>query len=975
MQIPVLLRRQLSAFLLAGMLLSACAAHQPLTTEKERAMKPEVWVETTLKQMTLEQKVGQMFFASFTGEPLPEDSPEWRRLQTLVREQQVGGFHLWRGEPYATTALINALQKITQVPLLFEADFEHGTGWRFAGGVDFPPAMALAATGDTTLAFEMGRITGEEARAMGIHLTFSPVVDVNSNPANPIINTRSFGETPQQVIAFANAFIHGAQSAGLLTTAKHFPGHGDTGLDSHLALATIDADSARLFSLELAPFRAAIETGVDAVMSAHILLRRWPMPPYTPATLSQEILTGLLREKLGFDGLVFTDAMGMHAVSHNFTERLAAVLAVKAGADVILVPPDLAAAKEAVVEAVRQGEIPESRVDASVRRILRAKAKVGLHRNRFVDVAHLAARLGKGEAQRAAEDAAARAMTLLRNRNGVVPVSAELAQKRVQVVLVSNEPMPEAGRVFVEELQGAIEKLQVDVLHRDTPEEMFHFILKRARSADLLVLPLFAFVRAYANSTELPEEVWQRVDSLLALPSPAIAVSFGSPYLLPHLSQAEAYLCAYGPTDLLQRAAANAILGRSSISGKIPVSLPGYFQRGDGIEVTAPTAVPLYTAPSPAPRVRFGLPSEAGFTREGLQRVDSLMQQAAADSVFPGAVLLIARNAVIAHFKAYGRMGYGDFDRPMPKNAIFDLASLTKVVATTTAAMLLVQEGKLDLNARVQHYLPGFRGAGKEKVTVRHLLTHSSGLPPFKKYFLENLPPGEIIRRILEEPLEYSPGQESRYSDLGMILLGKIIEKLSGQPLDQFCRQRIFEPLGMGETGFKPPQTLWSRIPPTEEDPWRGRIVHGVVHDENAYALGGVAGHAGLFASARDLAVFAQMLLNGGRYAEVQLLRPEIIAEFTRRQNLVPGSSRALGWDTRSAEHSTSGHYMSMRAFGHTGFTGTSIWVDPEQNLFVILLSNRVHPTRENRKIYSFRPRLHDAVMLALQKPPADAGK
>jgi len=483
-----------------------------------------------------------------------------------------------------------------------------------------------------------------------------------------------------------------------------------------------------------------------------------------------------------------------------------------------------------------------------------------------------------------------------------------------------------------------------------------------------VIMPVFTFVQAYKGGIQLSENAVAAVRQVLQSGKPVVVVSMGNPFILQQLPEAKVYLCAFGEKAQMQEAVANALLGRATIGGRIPVHLPGFFEKGDGIDLTPGQAIADLQPPKPAPRLRQGFPEEAGFRSAGMARVDSMMQAAVQDSAFPGAVLLVARNAIIAHFKAYGNMGYGEYARPVPLNAIYDLASITKVVATTTAAMLLVQEGKLDLDARVQDYLPEFTGAGKDSVTVRHLLVHASGLPPFKRYFLENLSPGEIIRRILQEPLEYSPGTDTRYSDLGMILMGKIIEKLSGTTLDRFCRERIFAPLGMDETFFKPAESLYDRIPPTEDDPWRGRVVHGVVHDENAFALGGVAGHAGLFSSAHDLAIFAQMLLNGGAYDRTRLLQPEIIAQFTRRQNLVPGSDRALGWDTRSAEGSSSGHFMSMRAFGHTGFTGTSIWIDPEKRLFVILLTNRVHPTRANRKLYPFRPRLHDAIMEALEQ-------
>jgi CubicO group peptidase (beta-lactamase class C family) len=343
------------------------------------------------------------------------------------------------------------------------------------------------------------------------------------------------------------------------------------------------------------------------------------------------------------------------------------------------------------------------------------------------------------------------------------------------------------------------------------------------------------------------------------------------------------------------------------------------------------------------------------------------MRNAERDSVFPGAVLLVARHGLIVLDEAFGKMGYNEYNHPMPLNGIFDLASVTKCVATTTACMMLYERGWLDLDAPVQKYLPEFAGVGKEKVTIRHLLTHSSGLVAYRQYFFDYHTPGDIIKTILNEPLENPPGTKTVYSDLGIILLGKLIEKLSGQPLDVFAREQIFAPLKMNETSYNPPPQFLARIPPTELDTWRGRMVHGQVHDENAFALGGVSGHAGLFSTARNLATFLYMLLNGGAYDGGRLLKPETIALFTSRQNIVEGSSRALGWDTADGKNSA-GQFMSPRAFGHTGFTGTSVWVDPEKNMFVILLSNRVHPTRNNQKLLSFRAKLHNAVMKAVDR-------
>ncbi|KAA3620064.1 MAG: class A beta-lactamase-related serine hydrolase [Calditrichaeota bacterium] len=348
--------------------------------------------------------------------------------------------------------------------------------------------------------------------------------------------------------------------------------------------------------------------------------------------------------------------------------------------------------------------------------------------------------------------------------------------------------------------------------------------------------------------------------------------------------------------------------------------------------------------------------------------IDRLMAVAIADSVFPGAVLLLTKNARIVYHQAFGNYGYGDFARPLEKDAIFDLASVTKVIATTSAAMVLVGDSLLSLDDKVSQYIPEFGFGKKKEITIRHLMTHSSGLPPYIRYFLEGLSAEKISERIFNEPLIYDPGTAYKYSDLGMITLGKIIEKISATTLDRYCFEKIFQPLQMKNTFFNPPPVLYAKIPPTENDDWRGRMIHGVVHDENAFALGGVAGHAGLFSNAADLAVFLQMLLNGGVYNSQSVLALPVIQQFVQKQKTVKKSTRALGWDTRSKKGSTSGDLMSMFAFGHTGFTGTSVWVDPANDLFIILLTNRVHPTRKNRRVVKFRPQLHNLIMSNLEK-------
>jgi beta-glucosidase-like glycosyl hydrolase/CubicO group peptidase (beta-lactamase class C family) len=956
--------------LLCCFFLSCHSAPRGFMNESSHSKAREKWVEKTLARMTLREKLGQMFVYHLDANFKSDDDPAWQKIELLVKMHNLGGVHLWRGEPYATAFMTNRLQKLAKIPLLFTADLEHGVG-RF-GGTDFPPNMAIGASGDPQMAYQTGLHTAREARSLGIHLTFAPVADVNNNPLNPIINVRSFGEDADMVANFVEAFIRGCQDGGLLTTAKHFPGHGDTAEDSHIELAYVPADSLRLEQIELRPFRRAIAAGVDFIMTAHLNVRGVKMNPYDPATISPEIMTGLLRKHLNFEGVLITDAMRMWAMSRKYTDAFATVQAVKAGVDVLLVQenvPDMIAELE---KRVRSGEIAMARIDESVRRILRAKAKIGLNQQRFVNLDSLSTRVAAPAAKASAATAATRAITLLKNEKNILPLPPADTGRVMVIEFWDEAHATNSASPFVRELSRYLENFENFILTPDFNHEQFAEILKRVRASRAQIWPIYTPLRSWKGHIGLPENLQPLADSLLATGVPAVVVSVGNPYIYPQVQNAAAYLAAFGglgSSEGLEIAAARAVAGATEISGKLPISIPEYFERGAGLKLIAKGAQPLAPLSMPTLHLRAGFPEEAHLNAAKLDSVRLIMEKAVQDSVFPGAVLLVSRNGLLVMHEAFGKMGYNEFNQPMPLDAVFDMASVTKCVATTTACMLLYEGGLLDLDAPVQKYLPEFSGANKEKITIRHLLTHSSGLMAYRRYFLDFHTPGEIIKTILNEPLENPVGAKTVYSDLGIILMGKIVEKLSGQALDIFCREQIFKPLKMSETFYNPPAQLLTHIPPTEFDAWRGRLVHGQVHDENAFSLGGVSGHAGLFSTARDLATFLYMLLNGGAYDGGRLLKPETIALFTSRQNVVAGSSRALGWDTADGNNSA-GHFMNARAFGHTGFTGTSVWTDPEKNMFVILLSNRVHPTRNNQKLLGFRAKLHDAVMNAVEAAP-----
>lgn len=938
---------------------------------KKLSAEDEKWVAQTLKKMTLDEKLGQLMMIFYYGGFLSTESEQYKELLRQVEQDHVGGLVVQtRGSPlgversqaYPTAILANDLQRHAKIPLLIGADFERGTAMRLDEGTSFPQAMAVAATGTPQDAYTMGKITALEARAVGVQWVFAPVADVNINPENPIINIRSFGEDPQRVSEFVAAFVRGVEENGALATAKHFPGHGDTSTDSHLDLPKVSGDRARLERVELPPFRAAIAAGVSTIMTGHLAVAALEPNPDVPATLSPRILTDLMRKELGFDGIVVTDALDMAGVTSRYPPGEVAVRAILAGADVLLVPPVTAAAFESLKDAVQSGRLPMARVDEAVTRVLRAKARLKLYKNKLVDIESLDAKFRRPEFVAAAQDIADRGITLLRDADHLLPLDAT-RPTRALLLAVAGDPDPYPGEDFEREMRWRVDSLTA--LRTDTRFVRAATVkLPPPENYDIAIAALFVRVTDRKGTVGLPDDQAALVEQLLRSGKPVVIACFGNPYLIERFPSARTWLAAFTSVDVGQIAAARALFGQVPIGGRLPVSVPGTqppLKIGDGLSVAA----------NPMKLRAGGLAAESR-----LKPAFDLLDRAVADHAFPGGVLAVGYKGELT-LHAFGAQTYEPGATHVVADTIYDVASLSKPVVTTTLAAMQVAAGRLLLDSAVSAYIPewlsGPNPEWRRKVTVRNLLTHSSGLPAHKDYFLQVKDRREMIAKICAEPLEYEPGTQTVYSDLGFILLGEILERLTGKPLDVLARERIFTPLKMNDSMFNPSKSLRARIAPTENDAtYRKRMLRGEVHDENAYAMGGVAGNAGLFTTAPDLAAFCQMILNGGIYAHQRLLRRTLLDQFTSRQTLAAGT-RTLGWTVPTGE-SSSGRYFSARSFGHTGFTGTSLWIDPEKQLFVILLTNRVYPTRENEKIQQVRPALHDAIVEALglvpERPP-----
>jgi CubicO group peptidase (beta-lactamase class C family) len=765
-------------------------------------------------------------------------------------------------------------------------------------------------------------------------------------------------------------------------------------------------------------------------------------------------MTELLREEMGFTGLLFTDALRMGAITEGYGGGEAAVLALEAGADVILVPASVSGSAEALIAAVRSGRVTRERVDASVRRILEAKARVGLHQVRTVSLEEVTRRVGVREHREAADRVAALSITLPRDRGQLLPVDPRSGRTILSLTYAAPEDLP-AGREFDAVLRTFAPTVESVRIATSATAADLTALLDRAASFDVILFNAYVPPRAGAGTVALSEPV-RAFAGELNRRRPTILVSFGNPYLLAALPEMGSYLLAWGDREVSQRAAARAIVGAEAVSGRLPITLPGLHARGEGLtrevipevaaiggatrdaldeaglvrtrEADADTVegdgADLPLAPTPAtpgpggagptvpgpggPGAMMPLPPEGnpappawrtlpispleidprsvGMDPAALDSLDAYIRRAIGDSVSPGVAIAVGRRGELVRLRGYGRLDWDPASADVTPFSLYDLASLTKVVGTTAALMILVEEGRVRLEDPVVRYLPEFERGDprKREVTVEDLLRHRSGLPAFRQFFLATQNSAEVRDAVLSLPLDAAPRTRTLYSDIGFMVLGWVVAEVVGEPLDRFLNRRLYASLGMRDTQFNPDLSERWRIAPTERNSaFRPYLIHGEVHDENAFVLGGVAGHAGLFSSAQDLSVFARLLTMGGMLSpclheaaagvpcgarsipiEIRFFDGETVARFTRR--IDPQVSQGLGWDTPSG-NSSSGSFFSARSFGHTGFTGTSIWIDPERDLFVVLLTNRVNSTRENTRHVAFRREVHDRVALAIR--------
>ncbi|UOQ52665.1 glycoside hydrolase family 3 N-terminal domain-containing protein [Hymenobacter cellulosivorans] len=967
------------------------------------------WVDSVMKTLTPDQRVAQLFMvAAYSNRKrIDEDS-----VSALIQQYGIGGLIFFQGGPVRQSKLLNRYQSQSKVPLLVAMDAEWGVGMRLDSVVRFPYQMSMGGIRQNQLFYDMGQEVAAQFKRLGMHVNFAPVVDVNNNAANPVIGFRSWGEQRENVTEKSYLYMRGMQDAGVLAVAKHFPGHGDTDTDSHLALPLVRVDRRRLDTLELFPFRDLMRRGLGGIMIAHLNI---PALDSTgmPSTLSKPIVTGMVKQQLGFQGVIFTDAMNMKGVINKYPPGEADLRALLAGNDILEFSKNIPLALKMVRAAINAGQLKQEDIDARCRKVLALKQWAGLNKYRPIELRNLYQDLNPVHAQALSQKLSSLSVTVLRNQKNVLPLQ-RLDTLRLATLTIGTKDTTDFQRLAAD--YASVDHYWLSATA--TLDELTRMRTTLQRYNTLLV-GVNNLGRLPATNFGVTPETNLMLRELTSAKQRVIVSVFGNAYAVAKirdLDRADAVLLAYQESRNAQEITAQVIFGGIGASGKLPVTVTDKYAQGYGLTTKGGL------------RLRYGFPEDAGMSNTLEARVDSIVNKAMAARAMPGCEVLIARQGTVVLRKSYGTFSYPDApaqagkpSRAVRNTDIYDLASLTKATAAIPALMKLQEQGKFSPDQTLGFYFPEFKGTNKQDLKLRDVLAHQARLKawiPFwqgytqpkgffaglfsgfskpdpskkpapdaqlsRRFFRPDSSarfplqvatrlwarkdlPEQLVKQIGESALNDKPGYV--YSDLSFYLYPLLVKRITGLPFDQFLQQQVYQPLGATTLGFHPTRRFSrSRLAPTEYDSvFRRQQLHGTVHDEGAALLGGLSGHAGLFGNANDVAKLAQTYAWKGQYGGQQILKSDILADYTRCQFCDQGNRRGLGFDRQAAKPAgNTAHGASASSFGHSGFTGTFFWVDPEQELVYVFLSNRVNPTRRNNKLGELNVRT-DILQVALE--------
>ena len=944
--------------------------------------KQALWADSVWATMTLEQKIGQLFMiAAFSN----RNENDYRRVEEQIRKYHIGGVIFFQGNPLKQAELTNRYQSAATIPLLIGIDGEWGLGMRLDDAFSFPKAITLGATVDANLIEKMGFEIGKQCKRLGVHINFAPDADINSNPKNPVINYRSFGESVSNVTNLSLAYARGMRKANVMGSAKHFPGHGDTGEDSHYALPVLNHTRKHIDEVETMPFKAMIEDSIASVMIGHLHVPQLDNSPNTPASVSEKIIKEYLQRDMNFNGLVVTDALNMRGLLKYFPTGAAEVKAFQAGNDLLLQTGNLDVAYGALHQKILDSTLSVNDLDHKVKKVLMSKYWVGLNKYKPIDFSNLLLDLNNQQSKDLTQKIFDKAATVVKDDEGLIPLA-----NSQNVSYASLSIAGKADNVFQKTMSYYSNITNYDIPFKPSKSSDWTWVVEQAAQKDLVIVGVHEMHNLDSrNFGVVPETI--KIIRELQKQTKVVVCVFGNPYSLKLFDEFETVICGFEDEAEAHIAVANIIFGVNGASGKIPVNtLAADGKVNFGIDTKS------------LGRIGLGIASEVGMDQSKLSQIRFLANNAIENQEFPGCQVLLARKGKVVFFESFGNQRYGA-NEPVDGQTIFDLASLTKVTATLQAIMMLFDQKKLDINQKASFYLPELQNSNKKDITVKDLLLHQAGLKAFVPFydntievvgernpkffarenlgnsylkvsdslFVKPMIKDSVFNWIIKSSLvSSSNAPKYLYSDLGLILLQRVVEKVSGQPLDAYVDSKIFRPLGMYNTGFNiSDKKSAQNIAPTEiTNDYRKTPIKGSVHDPNAALLGGVAGHAGLFSNAWDLVKLLQMNLNKGFYEDNHFFSPQTIDLFIEKQSTI--SHRGLGWNKPSTDDGSVSQYASPSTYGHTGFTGTAVWVDPEKELIYIFLSNRVYPSAENNKIIKnkTRKRIHDLVYESMMK-------
>ena len=928
----------------------------PLRTKDFEAQ--EIWVDSILNNMTIDEKIGQLFMMQAYSN-LDQKHEDF--ITEMITKYHVGNLIFMQGTPQKQAVLNNKYQALSKVPLMIGFDGEWGLDMRLQNTYRFPWNMTLGAIQNDSLVKQFGEHLGKHCKRLGIHVNFAPVVDVNVNPENPIIGNRSFGESKENVTQKAIAFTQGMQKYAVMANAKHFPGHGDTATDSHYALPLLNFDKARLDSIELYPYRKVFDAGIGSVMTAHLNIPSLESNTNLPTSLSKNVVTNLLQTELGFNGLIITDGLNMKGATNYATSGEIDLAAIKAGNDLLLIPQDVPATVRLMKQAITLKTLSEERLDFSVRKILKSKYWMGLHNYKPVVLENLQEDLNTVEDELLHRELVKNSITLIKDEKQNIPI-ANLDYKKIAYVKLGDD----SGNDFITMLKNYT---KVDIIS----DKNLDGLIKKLKPYNQVIIGFHKSNNHPWKSYKFKQKelVWLQE---IARQKNVILDIFANPYSLLQIksfTNIESILVSYQNSKLAQEVSAQVLFGALKANGKLPVSIGEDFKEGFGIDTYSLS------------RLEYTIPEEAKLSSKKLAYIDTISKTILEEKMAPGFQVLVARKGKVVYNKSFG-YHTEEKKRAVKNSDIYDLASLTKILASLPLIMKAEEEEKIPLSASLQDILPSFSKTNKAAISVKEILSHYGQLKAWIPFYIKtqdsithkNLPifyrhkrsgrynvkvaENLYIRKSYKDSIykyirevDQREKEGYKYSDLGYYLFKEALEKKYENPLNKLANQKFYSSLGADRMTYLPLKKFHKSVivPSEKDDYFRDQLLHGNVHDMGAAMLGGVAGHAGLFANANDVAKMMQMYLQKGFYGGRRYLKSETIDKFNTRYYQDKKVRRGLGFDKPQLNpkvKATCG-CVSDESFGHSGFTGTYTWADPKSEIVYVFLSNRTYPTMDNR--------------------------